>query len=77
MVQAKFSLEEAQITFLEQCQEYGFKDKSSVIRTAIDRLHHELERKKLEQSAGLYAELYEMDDEIKELTELGVRDWPA
>ena len=38
MIQVKLSLEESHIQFLAQCQQYGFKDKSEVVRTALDRL---------------------------------------
>ena len=77
MIQAKFSLEESQLTFLEHCKEYGFKDKSSVIRQALNRLRRELEQTKLEQSASLYAELYDTDDETRDLTQLAIKDWPV
>ncbi|MFQ6113506.1 MAG: hypothetical protein ACE5NG_05380 [bacterium] len=76
MIQAKFSLEEAQIEFLNQYKKYGFKDKSSVIRAALERLKKELEREKLKASAELYAELYEKDTELQELTESAIAEWP-
>ena len=47
MIQAKFSLEESHIQFLEQCKRYGFKDKSDVVRTALDRLYTELAQQRL------------------------------
>ena len=47
MIQAKFSLKESHIQFIEQCNRYGFKDKSDVVRTAIDRLFAELTEKRL------------------------------
>ena len=76
MIQAKFSLEESQIQFLNQCRVYGFKDKSSVIRTALNRLMEELEHQSLKKSANLYAEVYEEDAEIRELTETAISGWP-
>jgi len=75
MIQAKFGLEEAQIEFLNQYEKYGFKDKSSVIRAALERLKKELEREKLKASAELYAEVYEQDKELQELTESATTDW--
>ena len=68
MIQAKFSLEEPHLLFLNQYKSYGFKDKSTVIRVALDRLRKELEREKLKMSAELYTEIYDEDKEIKELT---------
>ena len=76
MVQAKFSLEEAHIHFLDQYKSYGFKDKSAVIRAALDLLYKKLEKKKLKMSADLYAELYDEDEETKELTEAAISGWP-
>lgn len=76
MIQAKFSLEEAQVEFLNQYNKYGFKDKSAVIRAALERLKKELEREKLRSSAELYAELYDKDTELQELTESAIAEWP-
>ena len=42
MLQAKFSLEESQIQFLAEFRRYGFKDKSAVVRNALDRFRKEL-----------------------------------
>jgi hypothetical protein len=69
MIQAKFSLKESHILFIEQCTQYGFKDKSEVVRTAIDRLFTELTQQRLRESAALYAEVYEEDDETQEWTD--------
>jgi Arc/MetJ-type ribon-helix-helix transcriptional regulator len=76
MIQAKFSLEESQLRFLEQCKEYGFKDKSETVRAALEQLHQELERRRLQESAKLYAQVYDEDPEIRELTESAILDWP-
>ncbi|MGL5873872.1 MAG: hypothetical protein ACRC2R_16160 [Xenococcaceae cyanobacterium] len=76
MIQAKFSLEESQIQFLEQCKIYGFKDKSLVVRIALDRFHAELEQQSLKESAELYAELYAESEELQQLTEAAIADWP-
>jgi hypothetical protein len=51
MVQAKFTLEQSHIDFLEQFKHRGFKDKSAIVRLALDRLAQELERQELSQSA--------------------------
>ncbi|MCB0306378.1 MAG: hypothetical protein KDI38_21635 [Calditrichaeota bacterium] len=76
MVQAKFSLEASQIDFLNLYKEYGFKDKSALIRAAIDRLKKDLEMQKISQSAELYAKLYEEDFETRDLTESALSGWP-
>ena len=77
MIQAKFSLKESHIQFIEQCNRYGFKDKSDVVRTAIDRLITELTQQRLRESAALYADIYEEDDETREWTDAALSEWPT
>lgn len=75
-MQAKFSFEEDQISFLNNYRKYGFKDKSSMVRTALKRFKEELELQRLRQSADLYAEIYSEDTDLKEWTESSVSAWP-
>lgn len=77
MIQAKFSLEESHIQFINQCKRYGFKDKSDVVRTAIDRLSAEMAQQRLKASADLYAECFDGDDETKEWTDDALSAWPT
>lgn len=76
MLQAKFSCKEDQVAFLNSYKEYGFKDKSSMIREALNLLRKERELEKLRESAELYAETYDEDSELKELTAAAVHGWP-
>jgi len=76
MLQAKFSVKESHTRFLSKFKEYGFKDKSSMLRAAIDHLIRELELERLKQSADLYSEIYFEDDELKEITEEALDGWP-
>ncbi len=76
MRQAKFSVQESQADFLCNYKQYGFKDKSSMVREALNRLKEELELRSLRQSADLYAEIYADDHELKELTESAISGWP-
>jgi len=76
MQQAKFSLTLSLIEFLNNYKVYGFKDKSSMVRAALLRLKEEFELQSLRQSASLYAEIYEEESELQELTEVAVTDWP-
>jgi hypothetical protein len=62
--------------FLNNYKAYGFKDKSSMVRAALLRLQEELELQSLKQSANLYAEVYEEEVELQELTETAVAGWP-
>ena len=76
MQQAKFSLTPPLVDFLRDYRAYGFKDKSSMVRVALQRFREELELQSLRQSANLYAEIYEEDEELQDLTEMAVQEWP-
>jgi Arc/MetJ-type ribon-helix-helix transcriptional regulator len=77
MIQAKFSLKKSHIQFLDQCKHYGFKDKSEVVRAALDRLSAELAHQRLRESAVLYAEIYEEDEDTMEWTDAALSEWPS
>jgi hypothetical protein len=78
MIQAQFELEESHIRFLEQCRTYGFDDPSATVRQALDSLRLALnEEQSLRESAALYAEVYDEDDDLKALTKSALADWPA
>ena len=76
MQQAKFSLTRSLVDFLGDYKQYGFKDKSAMVRAALVQLQVDFERRSLEQSAELYAELYEVDEDLQELTESALAEWP-
>jgi hypothetical protein len=76
MLQAKFSVQETQAYFLSNFKAYGFKDKSSMLRAAIDHFKKKMELESLRKSADLYSEIYSEDDDLKELTETAIIGWP-
>ena len=76
MIQAKFSLEESQLQFLEQFKAYGFKDKSQAVRTALEHLRLNLEQCRLQESANLYSQLYNEEPGLQALTASALEDWP-
>ncbi len=76
MQQAKFSVAESQIEFIKQYSRFGFKDKSSMVRAALEELRKKLENQSLKESAKLYAEIYQNDEELRELTDSAISDWP-
>ncbi len=76
MKEQTFKLDESTIKFVERCQEYGFQDPSEVVRTALQKLQLALEGDNLQESATLYAEIYESDRELQELTEASLAEWP-
>ena len=76
MLQAKFSVEETQVQFLNNFKVYGFKDKSSMLREAIEHFKKKIELESLRKSAELYSEIYSKDDDLKELTQIALNAWP-
>ena len=76
MLQAKFSVEESQAHFLRDHKKYGFKDKSSMLRAAIDHYKREMELERLKLSAVAYSDIYLKDDDLKDLTETALNGWP-
>ena len=76
MLQAKFSVEEVQVHFLNNFKAHGFKDKSSMLRAAIDHFKKDKELESLKKSADLYAEIYSKDGDLKELADTAVAGWP-
>ncbi|MBZ0201040.1 MAG: hypothetical protein K8H86_14305 [Ignavibacteriaceae bacterium] len=76
MQPAKISFDDIHIKFLSKYQELGFKDKSSLVRSAIDEFVKIVEKKKLLKSALLYAETYKEDSELKDLTNSAIEKWP-
>jgi hypothetical protein len=76
MQQAKFSCQENQAEFLSNYKNYGFKDKSAMVRESLNLLREKLEAQRLRESADLYAETYMEDSELKALTDYAVRGWP-
>jgi Arc/MetJ-type ribon-helix-helix transcriptional regulator len=77
MVPTKVTLEQSQIDFLAQFKDLGFKDRSSLVRSALNQLQQQIEGQELKRSADLYAEIYEEDEDLQELTALAGADWPA
>jgi len=61
---------------LNDYREYGFKDKSSMLRAAISHFKRQFELKRLMESADLYSETYSEDKDLRELTETAATGWP-
>jgi len=76
MHQAKFSCNENQLEFISNYKDFGFKDKSALVRESLDMLRVKLEAQKLRESADLYAEIYSDDSELKILTDSAAQGWP-
>ena len=76
MTEVKLSLEDEQVAFLHECKKFGFKDEETMVRTALKNLKKEIENHDLKKSADLYAELYEGNHELHEITEEAISGWP-
>jgi Arc/MetJ-type ribon-helix-helix transcriptional regulator len=76
MQQAKFSLTPPLVDFLNHHQAYGYRDRSEMVRSALQRLRDELELQSLRESADLYAEVYGEDPDLRELTAAAINGWP-
>ena len=76
MYQAKFSLTPLLREFVNNYKSYGYKDKSAMIQAALLRLKEELDLQRLKESADLYAEVYDEETELQELTETALTGWP-
>ena len=76
MTQINLTIDEPQVNFLKNYEAYGFQNESSMIRAALNRLQEELELQSLRESADLYAEIYDKDEELQELTESAILEWP-
>ena len=68
------AIDENQVDFLKKFSQYGFKNQDELIKEALSRLHRDLEQKSLEKSADLYAEIYDEDEDLQELTELALAE---
>ena len=76
MPQAKFTLAENQIAFVNQYDHWGYSDKSSLVQEALHELECRLRRERLVESATLYAEIYSQDAELQALTDQAIEEWP-
>jgi glycogen debranching enzyme len=76
ILQTKFTCKEDQAAFLNRFKEYGYKNKSSMLREALNLLKKKKESQELCESAELYAEVYNEDSELKKLTASAMQGWP-
>lgn len=76
MYQTKVSLTPPLEEFLGDYRVYGFKDRSAMVRAALQRFREELEARSLRESAALYAAEYEADAELRDLTDSAIQGWP-
>ncbi|MGE0489853.1 MAG: hypothetical protein AB7S38_11660 [Vulcanimicrobiota bacterium] len=76
MRQVKFSLTDEQVAFLDEHESMGYKDRSALLREALERFRREALRERLERSGDLYAELYDRDSEGQAWVAEATDHWP-
>ncbi|MCT7957990.1 hypothetical protein [Laspinema palackyanum] len=76
MKEYTFKLDDSISQFVEQFQDYGFQDSRALVMAALQRFQSALESAKLQESAALYAEIYEEEPELQALAEAGLEEWP-
>ena len=76
MPQAKFTLTDSQVDFLDEHLQHGFRDRSAMVRQALERLRADLKRQELEESASLCAEVYASEAQDLEWVEDSLSGWP-
>ena len=77
MKQVKVGLDESHVKLLEQFKCFGFKDKSEMVRFALDLYVKDMANRRLRESAALYAQVYEEDAETREWTQANTVEWPS
>lgn len=77
--QKKFSIKSEQIKFLENYKKWGFSDKSSIVREALDRYMREVktqhQKHLMEQKSRELLSDYLKDKELTALTDLDSEDF--
>lgn len=68
MPQIKIVLNETESNFVENFARYGFKSKTALVNEAVTAYRIYLRDKAIADSADLYQEIYESDQELQELT---------
>ncbi len=75
-IEKVIKLDQQEEEFINHYAELGFANPDEMIKKGLSLLREELDRyAQLTQSASLYAELYDQDEELKEWTESATQDW--
>jgi len=77
MKQVKVGLNESHVKLLEQFKRFGFKDKSEMVRFALDLYVKDMANRRLRESVALYAQVYEEDVETREWMKANTAEWPS
>jgi hypothetical protein len=78
IIEKNIQVEQVQAELLNDYAKFGFASQQELIAFALQLLQQELEKRqqvKLEESADLYAGLYDADEETKSWTNAALGDW--
>ena len=76
LVETTVKLKEVDVEFIKRHADFGFSNEDDLLSKAIHLLKSEVQHEqKLEESAVLYAEMYDEDSETQEWVEASVKDW--
>lgn len=69
-------LKDTEAQFINSFEEYGFESVSELLSKALALLKKEFDiRNDLVRSAELYAEIYQEDKDLQELTDAAIEGW--
>lgn len=68
------AVDDNQVEFLRRFSLYGFKSQDDLVKEALNRLRLDFERKSLEESADLYAQVYAEEAELRDITQLALTE---
>lgn len=75
-IEKLIKLDQQEEEFIKHYAELGFANPDEMIKKGLKLLKEELDRHaQLTQSADLYAELYDQDEELKDWAESATQDW--
>ena len=76
MITKEVEFQDSQISLLKKYKNFGFKSESALVAYALELFQKQIQKKaKLEESANLYAEIYEEDNDLQMLTESALNDF--
>ena len=75
-IETKVNIEIEYLKLIEEYKSHGFINVDQMMNKALKLLKQDLElEKKIENSASLYTEIYNEDEETKEWTFASMTDW--
>lgn len=76
MGQIKISLKKEHTEFINHYSKFGFKDKSEMVRKAIEKLKDEIETENIRKSAKLLKSIYSKNKIDTDWIDDSIKEWP-